>query len=160
MIFFLFFLSSGLVLGFWLLIVYVQMIVYYVFVFFSICRLDTFLLWMWCQASPHWISHLDSGQKMTSMNNMICYHHCDYYFSGRELQCQLTIIISLPQPSVLGSPLHKLNIMTLSPSLVSGSIDWQKITGLNFYLPCSVVRSSNGHYFPGTDLSGSILRND
>ena len=75
-----------------------------------------FLLWPGCQASPHQPCHLGSGQTTTSITDKSCYCHCNDYSSDGELQCRLMIIESFPQSSVLGSPLHLLNMMTLSPS--------------------------------------------
>ena len=41
---------------------------------------------------PSLASHHGYGQKWSSINNTICYCHCNDYFFGAELQCQLMII--------------------------------------------------------------------
>ena len=106
-------------------IIYVRIAVYYVFTFCGIwvillLRINlrlfyTFLLWCGCQVSHHWSGHLCSGQTMSSTTNASCYCHCNGYSSSRGLQCWLMIIISIPQLSALGSPLHLFNTMILSP---------------------------------------------
>ena len=102
-------------------------------------RLSCAFWWPRCWASPHQPSHLDSGQTMMSTTDASYYHHCNNYSSGKELQCQLRILKSLPQHSELGSPTHLLNATTLSPPQASGSITWQDIAELYSYLLCSLV---------------------
>ena len=108
------FLSIWLVFRFWPLIVYVQILVCYVFTLSSIVLflllgvsfglLCAFLLWPGCHASPHWPSHV-SGQSTMSTTDVSCYHHCNNCSSGGELECQLTIMISLPQLVCVGQSL-------------------------------------------------------
>ena len=74
------------------------------------------LLWQWHWMPPHQPSHLASGQTIMSKTDVECYHHCNDYSSGRELQCWMMIMKSLLQLTKLGSPLHLFNMMTLSPS--------------------------------------------
>ena len=57
---------------------------------------STFLLQPGCHASTHWPSHLGPVQTTMSTANTSCHCHCNDYFSDRELQCWLMIIISLP----------------------------------------------------------------
>ena len=100
-------LSIWLNFRFWPLIVYIQIIVWYVFALCGICLslllrvsfrlLCTFLLWPGCQASLHWPSHLGSGQTTMSTTDMSCYCYYNNCSSGRELQCQLMIMVLLPQ---------------------------------------------------------------
>ena len=133
-------LSGWLIFRFWTLIVYVQIVVCYVFAIFGIWLvlllrisfrlLSAFLLWPGCWASPHWPSHLGSVQTTTSTANMSCYHHCNNYSSEGELQCQLIIIMSLPQWSMLGNPSCLLNFMANC---------WCCLARAQFYLPHSVV---------------------
>ena len=103
-VFLYFCLTKWLILRFWPLIVYLWIIVCYDFAF---CDIWLFLLqriyirlfctfwWLRCWVSPHWPSHLGSGQTTTSTTDMSCYHHCNHYSSDQECQCQLTIIKSL-----------------------------------------------------------------
>ena len=61
------------------------------------------------------LAFLALGRQQLSINILSCYCHCDDYSSGGEPQCQLTIIESLHTLAELGSPLHLLDAMTLSP---------------------------------------------
>ena len=101
--------------GFWPLIVYIQIVVCYVFALcgiwlFPLLRVSfrllcIFLLQPGCWVSPHQPSHLGFGQTMMSTTDASCYCHCNNCSSGRELQCQLTIMISLPQLICVGQSL-------------------------------------------------------
>ena len=73
------------------------------------------LVLTWLLASPYQPSHLGSRQTTASLIDSSCYHCCNDYSSGWELQCQPTIIMLLPQWSTLVSHLCLFNAMTLSP---------------------------------------------
>ena len=66
----------------------------------------TFLLCPGCWASTHQTVHLGSQQTMLSTTDTSCYSHCDDNSSSRELQCQLMIIISLPELRLVVSPIY------------------------------------------------------
>ena len=73
-------------------------------------------LWLWWWMFHHLPIHLGLVQATVSTTDVSCYHHYNDYSSGREHQCQLTIIKSSPQLTELGSLLHLFNTATLPPS--------------------------------------------
>ena len=133
--------SDWLVLRFWPLIDYIQIVVCYDSAFWGIwlflllriyIRLFHTFWWSRYWASPHWPNHLGSGQKMTSMTDMSCYHHCNNYSFGGELQWWLVIIKSLPQRTVLGSASCLVNMMTSSLSWNFGGIAQERLLNCTF----------------------------